>query len=298
MKECYLCPRRCGVDRPLTRSAGTGVYGFCHSARMPVVARAALHYGEEPCISGTHGSGTVFFSGCTLHCIYCQNSDISFSGKGKEVSILRLQEIYSELIAKGAHNINLVTPSQFSDTIVESLIPSPMVPVICNCGGYETIDALQHWQGHIQIYLPDLKYSDNQLAAKYSGAADYFQIATAAIKEMYRQTGPYQLDKDGLLTNGTIIRHLILPGHADNTKGVIDWVANTFTERQILFSLMRQSVPCGQANQYPEINRKVNDSEYNKLEQYLFNSGIEDGFVQEKEAATDDFIPAFDGTGV
>lgn len=298
MGKCYLCPRRCGVRRPLRRSDGTGTYGFCHCARTPVVARAALHYGEEPCISGTRGSGAVFFSGCTLRCLYCQNSDISFSGKGKEISIARLKEIYGELIVKGAHNINLVTPSQFSEAIIASLEPAPAVPVICNCSGYETVDALQHWQGHVQIYLPDLKYSDNQLAAKYSGAGDYFQIATTAIKEMYRQLGPYQLDQNGLLRSGVIIRHLILPGQANNTKDVIDWVAQNFTEGQILFSLMRQYIPCGKAAQYPELNRIVSDEEYDQLEQYLFNSGIEDGFVQEKEAASDSFIPAFDGTGV
>lgn len=295
---CNACPRHCNVQRPLTLQVQTAMPGYCHSPLQPVVARAALHHWEEPCISGTNGSGTIFFSGCNLRCCFCQNVVISHDRTGKQITVERLRQIYEELIAQGAHNINLVTPTHYTESILESLAEPLPVPVVYNCGGYESVHTLDRLAGKVQIYLPDLKYMDATLAAKYSAAADYPAIATTAVKRMYEQVGPYQLDDEGLLLHGVVIRHLILPGCVDNTKRVIDWVASHFSEGQVLFSLMRQYVPCGQAEQYPEINRPLSDAEYDEAEQYLFDSGIEDGFVQEKDSASEEFIPPFDGTGV
>ena len=253
---------------------------------------------EEPVISGTKGSGTVFFSGCNLHCVFCQNYDISCKGFGKEITVERLKEIYHELIAQGAHNINLVTPTHFTEAVLQSLDEPLPVPVVYNTSGFETQDTLRRLKGKVQIYLPDLKYSDDMAAIKYSNAPYYFRIATEAIKEMYNQVGDYHIDDNGIMTKGVIIRHLIMPGMPDNTKRIIDWVAANFKPGQVMFSLMHQYVPCGRANEYPEINRKVTDEEYKELESYLLQSTIEDGFVQEGDAACKDFIPCFDGTGV
>ena len=298
MTLCYVCPHRCGVDRPANMSDTTGCFGSCGVGLAPVVARAGLHKWEEPVISGTRGSGTVFFSGCNLHCVFCQNYDISCKGFGKEITIERLKEIYHELIAQGALNINLVTPTHFTEAVLQSLDEPLPVPVVYNTSGFETQDTLRRLKGKVQIYLPDLKYSDDMAAIKYSNAPYYFRIATEAIKEMYNQVGDYHIDDNGIMTKGVIIRHLIMPGMPDNTKRIIDWVAANFKLVQVMFSLMHQYVPCGRANEYPEINRKVTDEEYKELESYLLQSTIEDGFVQEGDAACKDFIPCFDGTGV
>ncbi len=298
MTLCYVCPHRCGVDRPANMSDTTGCFGSCGVGLAPIVARAGLHMWEEPVISGTKGSGTVFFSGCNLHCVFCQNYDISCKGFGKEITIERLKEIYHELIAQGAHNINLVTPTHFTEAVLQSLAEPLPVPVVYNTSGFETQDTLRRLKGKVQIYLPDLKYSDDMVAIKYSNAPYYFRIATEAIKEMYNQVGDYHIDDNGIMTKGVIIRHLIMPGMPDNTKRIIDWIAANFKPGQVMFSLMHQYVPCGRANEYPEINRKVTDEEYKGLESYLLQSTIEDGFVQEGDAACKDFIPCFDGTGV
>lgn len=298
MTLCYVCPHRCGVDRPANMSDPTGCFGSCGVGLAPIVARAGLHMWEEPVISGTKGSGTVFFSGCNLHCVFCQNYDISCKGFGKEITIERLKEIYHELIAQGAHNINLVTPTHFTEAVLQSLAEPLPVPVVYNTSGFETKDTLRRLKGKVQIYLPDLKYSDDMAAIKYSNAPYYFRIATEAIKEMYNQVGDYHIDDNGIMTKGVIIRHLIMPGMPDNTKRIIDWIAANFKPGQVMFSLMHQYVPCGRANEYPEINRKVTDEEYKELESYLLQSTIEDGFVQEGDAACKDFIPCFDGTGV
>lgn len=298
MTLCYVCPHRCGVDRPANMSDTTGCFGSCGVGLAPIVARAGLHMWEEPVISGTKGSGTVFFSGCNLHCVFCQNYDISCKGFGKEITIERLKEIYHELIAQGAHNINLVTPTHFTEAVLQSLDEPLPVPVVYNTSGFETQDTLRRLKGKVQIYLPDLKYSDDMAAIKYSNAPYYFRIATEAIKEMYNQVGDYHIDNKGIMTKGVIIRHLIMPGMPDNTKRIIDWVAANFKPGQVMFSLMHQYVPCDRANEYPEINRKVTDEEYKELESYLLQSTIEDGFVQEGDAACKDFIPCFDGTGV
>ena len=298
MTLCYVCPHRCGVDRPANMSDTTGCFGSCGVGLAPIVARAGLHMWEEPIISGIKGSGTVFFSGCNLHCVFCQNYDISCKGFGKEITIERLKEIYHELIAQGAHNINLVTPTHFTEAVLQSLDEPLTVPVVYNTSGFETQDTLRRLKGKVQIYLPDLKYSDDMAAIKYSNAPYYFRIATEAIKEMYNQVGDYHIDDNGIMTKGVIIRHLIMPGMPDNTKRIIDWVAANFKPGQVMFSLMHQYVPCGRAKEYPEINRKITDEEYKELESYLLQSTIEDGFVQEGDAACKDFIPCFDGTGV
>ena len=293
MNICNICPRRCGIDRDVTP-------GYCGMTSELRIARAGLHFWEEPVISGKSGSGTVFFSGCNLRCVFCQNYNISSGGSGKAITIERLQEIYQELIAKGAHNINLVTPTHYLEQIVKSLEKSPGVPVVWNSNGYESVENLRKLEGKVQIYLPDLKYADNQLAAKYSGAENYFETACAAIKEMYRQTGDFEFDADGMLKKGVIIRHLILPGAVENSLKVIDYVSKNFTPGQVLFGLMRQYIPCGIVSEekFPEINRKVTDEEYQIVEDALFASGIEDGYVQDESSASSEFIPDFDNTGV
>ena len=289
---CTLCPRQCGADR-------TNRQGFCASGALPTVARAALHFHEEPCISGTRGSGAVFFTGCNLRCVYCQNHTISRGEGGRPVSPERLREIYFELIAQGAHNINLVTPTHFADTVAQSLEGGLPVPVVYNCGGYESVQTLRSLEGKVQIYLPDFKYVDPVLAARYSAAPNYPEIAEAALAEMVRQTGDWLLDDDGILQRGVLIRHLVLPGHLRNTFGVIDRVRALFPrDGQVLFSLMRQYTPVVPLPQFPNLCRRVTDDEYEAAEQYLFDSGIEDGFVQDGESAEADYIPAFDGTGV
>ena len=297
MRPCTDCVRKCGVMRPETLN-GEGTFGFCRCPRNPVVARAMLHRWEEPCISGRNGSGAVFFSGCNLRCVFCQNFEISSRVQGKEITVARLRGIYGELIAQGAHNINLVTPGHYTEAILASLNPPLPVPVVYNSNGYDSLDSLRKLDGRIQIYLPDLKYADNALAARYSHAPDYFETATAAIDEMFRQIGPYEMDPGGMLKRGVIVRHLILPGQVENSLRVIDHIAHRFKPGDILFSLMRQYVPHGRIEAFPELNRRVSDEEYGQVEQYLFDSPIEDGFVQEEESASEEFIPAFDNSGV
>lgn len=265
---------------------------------LPTLARAALHRGEEPCISGKNGSGTVFFSGCSLRCVFCQNREISLGRFGKTVPVSRLREIFDELIAQGAHNINLVNPTPFTDAIVEALREPLPVPVVYNTGGYDRVETLRRLEGKVQVFLPDMKYALSDPAARYSGARDYPEVAAAAIREMVRQTGPYRLDESGMLTRGVLIRHLVLPGNLDNSRRVIDWVARTFSKGEVLFSLMSQYTPCGELSAFPEINRPLTPLEGKVIERYLFRSGIEDGYVQERDAAGSDWIPAFDLTGV
>ncbi len=285
---CRLCPRQCAVDRAVAR-------GFCGMPDTLRLARAALHYWEEPCISGTKGSGTVFFSGCTLRCVYCQNHDISAEGFGKEISSRRLREIFEELIAQGAHNINLVTPTHFLPQILPALTPKLPVPVVYNCGGYERVETLRTLEGLVDVYLPDLKYSDGALAGKLSAAPDYFAVACAAIDEMVRQVGEPVVE-DGLLKRGVVIRHLVLPGQLDNTRGVIDYVARHFTPGQVLFSLMAQYTP--QPGAEGLLARKVTASEYRAAVQYMENCGIVDGFTQQRTSAKEEYTPPFDLTGV
>ena len=292
MTHCTLCPRKCGADR-------TAGYGFCGVGQNPVVARAALHHFEEPCISGTRGSGAVFFCGCNLRCVYCQNASISRGPNGREISPARLREIYFELIDQGAHNINLVTASHFAEAVALSLEGGLPVPVVWNCGGYERVETLRMLEGKVQVYLPDFKYADAALSARYSAAPDYPSVAEDALLEMYRQTGEYTADEDGLLQSGVLIRHLVLPGSIENTRGVIDTVRRLFPrDGQVLFSLMSQYTPVVDLPRFPALCRRLTEAEYDEAQQYLFDSGIEDGFVQDPESAEADYIPAFDGTGV
>lgn len=294
MYICNLCPRKCNTERKALTEHGKG---FCNMGENPVIARAALHFWEEPPISGTKGSGTIFFSGCNLKCVYCQNEDISNGGFGKEITIERLREIYFELIDQGAHNINLVTGTHFIHAISESLKEPLPVPVVYNCGGYESIEALKLLENKVQIYLPDLKYSDDNLALAFSKAPNYFETATNAIMEMYRQVGNCEFDDNGIMTKGIIIRHLILPNHLENTKKIIDWVKDNFNDGEVLFSLMSQFTP-NKTCQIPELSRRLTQEEYNEIEEYLFNSGIEDGFMQELSSAKEEYIPPFNLEGV
>ena len=287
---CTLCPRRCGAER--TAEAGGG---FCRMPGGLRVARAMLHHWEEPPISGQNGAGTVFFSGCTLGCVYCQNGDISAGGFGKDISAARLREIFEELIEQGAHNIELVTPTHFLPWILPALTPRLPVPVVYNCGGYERVETLRALEGLVDVYLPDLKYADEALAAELSGAADYFPVACEAIREMFRQVGPYVLE-DGLLTRGVVIRHLVLPGYLDNTRWALDWIAETFAPGDVLVSLMSQYTPT--ANMTGRLARRVTAAEYRAAADYMRNCGITDGFVQERTSAEEAYTPAFDGEGV
>ena len=285
---------------PLVPEMG-GSSHMCRAARatrMPAglrVSRAALHHWEEPPISGTNGSGTVFFSGCTLRCCYCQNGSISAGGFGKAITTERLREIFEELISRGAHNINLVTPTHFLPWILPALEPKLSVPVVYNCGGYESVETLRQLEGKVDIWLPDLKYADGELAGRLSAAPDYFPVATAAIREMFRQTGPCVLE-DGLLKRGVVIRHLVLPGQLDNTRRCIDWVAENFRPGEVLFSLMSQYTP--QEDAEGVLRRHVTRSEYRAAVAYMENCGITDGFTQERTAARAEYTPPFDLTGV
>ncbi len=294
MFTCNLCPRKCNTQRKALTDSGKG---FCNMGENPVVARAALHFWEEPPISGTNGSGTVFFSGCNLKCVFCQNEDISSGCFGKEITTERLREIYFELINQGAHNINLVTGTHFINSIAKSLEEPLPVPVVYNCGGYEDVNSLKLLKNKIQIYLPDLKYADDELALKYSDAPDYFKTATKAIKEMVNQVGKCEFDEDGIMKKGVIIRHLILPNNLENTKKVIDWIKDNFENREVLFSLMSQFTP-NKNCKIPELSRRLTQEEYDEIEEYLFQSGIEDGYFQELSSAKEEYIPPFNLEGV
>ncbi len=291
--KCMLCPRKCGVDRH------NGELGFCQSGNMPIIARAAPHFGEEPCISGSCGSGTVFFSGCNMQCVFCQNREISYGGRGKAVSVARLAEIFSELEVSDVHNINLVTPTHFTDSIIEALkIAKPKIPVVWNSAAYESVETLKMLEGYVQVYMPDFKYTSNDTAMRYSGAKDYPEIAKSAIMEMYRQTGTFVLDEEGLLKSGILIRHLVLPDRLDDAFDVIDWVSESFPKSSVLFSLMSQFVPLVDKAKYPELSRSLSREEYDRAFSYLSLSAIENGYFQELSSATDELIPSFDLTGV
>ena len=290
---CNLCPRMCGARRDAKRGNG-----YCRMGAMPVVARAALHFWEEPCISGTKGSGTVFFTGCSLQCVFCQNEQISVRREvGRALTARELSDVFFRLIEQGAHNINLVNPTHFASGIAEALRFRPLpVPVVYNSGGYERAETLRMLEGLISIYLPDYKYRDSALSQRLSGAADYPEHAAEAILEMVRQTGPASFDGDGMLQRGTIVRHLILPGHTRNSIEVLDWLKENLPEGTLV-SLMSQYVPCGRAADYPEIDRRITKREYEKVQQHLFALGL-DGYVQERKSAKKDFIPPFDLEGL
>lgn len=294
-ENCLLCPRKCGINR----AAGqTGVCGVSAEIR---VARAALHYWEEPCISGEKGSGAVFFSGCSLHCVFCQNREISDGKAGKIISKERLRDIFLELKAKGANNINLVTPGQYIPDIVWAVRDARRygmeLPIVYNTSGYENADELKQLEGIVDVYLPDFKYMDSALSAKYSRAKDYPSVAKQAISEMVRQQpGVVIDDATGLIQKGVIVRQLLLPGHVNDAKAVLKYLHDTYQD-SIYISMMSQFTPIA-LKDYPEINRTVTRREYERLIDYAIKIGITNAFIQEGNVAKDSFIPAFDGEGV
>lgn len=281
--NCRLCPRECGVNR------AAGETGFCGCPATALVAKTMRHMWEEPVLAGSGGSGALFFGGCTLGCKYCQNAAISGGPVGKPTDSAGLRRIFEDLIAQGAENIDLVTPTHFLPTILPALEPKLPVPVVCNCGGYERVETLRELEGKIDIYLPDFKYADGALAAALSGAPDYFPRAQDAIREMVRQTGAPQWQGDKLL-RGTVIRHLILPGHVDNSLRVLDWIGETFAPGQVLVSLMRQYTPMG--NLPAPFDRRVTEEEYQAVLSWMYLNDLE-GFTQEAESADRGFIPDF-----
>ncbi len=292
--SCNLCPRRCGAERKENIAAG-----FCASPSLALVTRAAPHYGEEPCISGTRGSGTVFFSGCNLRCVFCQNHDISRGGQGSAVDVAELRDIFLRLRDKGVHNINLVTPSHYSKLIAEALSGIKLgIPVVWNSSAYESVETLRSLEGLVQIYMPDYKYANPVLAKRWSMAEDYPAVALAAIKEMYRQRGEFQLDDEGIMQSGVLIRHLIMPGSAENTLRCIDAIEDNLPADKIIFSLMSQYTPMPGLEAYPELQRPITTEEYERCRSYFDFSDILYGFSQSPESATEEMIPDFDGTGV
>lgn len=293
--KCSLCPRNCGAKR------SQGQKGRCHTAAGLLVARAALHMWEEPCISGSEGSGTVFFSGCALGCIYCQNRKISYGQTGELISEERLARIFLELQEKGANNINLVTAGHYVPRVKTSLILAKkqgmMLPVVYNSSGYEKAETLKQLEGLVDIYLPDFKYMDEELAGKYSGAADYPEVAKAAIAEMVRQRPEPQFDDRGMMKTGVIVRHLLLPGHVREAKRVIRYLYETFGDR-IYISMMNQYTPMDAVREDPLLGRRVTKREYERLLNYAAELGIVQGFYQEGKTAKESFIPSFDCEGV
>ncbi len=311
MKKCTLCPRNCMVLR------GKGERGVCGQTEVLKVARAALHDWEEPCISGKEGSGAVFFSGCALHCVFCQNRKIASGDAGREISVGRLTEIFLELQQKGANNINLVTPGHFVPQIVSAIDRAKQqgltLPIVYNTSSYENVDTLRQLAGLVDIYLPDFKYMDASLSAKYSHAADYSRVAKAAVAEMVRQTGKAvfaepaggtavrtvtdPVEAGWLMKRGTIVRHLLLPGQKEDAKAVIRYLYEIYGDA-IYISIMNQFTPLEGLAQYPELNRRVTEEEYNEVVDYAIALGVEQGFIQEGETAEESFIPEFDGEGV
>ena len=296
MSICTLCPRSCGADR------AAGQKGYCGVGGTKIkAARAALHMWEEPCISGSQGSGTVFFSGCPLRCVYCQNRDIARAGAGKEITVERLSEIFLELQEKGAANINLVTPTHYTPEIVKAVAEARdgglTLPIVYNCGGYEKPETLRTLEGIVDIYLTDFKYMDAEAARRYSHAPDYPEIAKEALGEMVRQQPEPVFDEKGLMKKGVIVRHLLLPGHLKNAEAVVKYVYETYGNR-VYLSLMNQYTPLPGMEKWPEINRKVTRREYDRLLDYAVELGVENGFIQEGGTAEESFIPAFDCEGI
>ncbi len=290
MEGCTLCPRMCGIDREV------GV-AYCGSGAFVKAARAAKHLWEEPCISGTNGSGTVFFSGCTLGCVFCQNREISRGGIGKELSSVQLAEVFRRLEHQGVHNLNLVTPTHFTPQILRALeLSQPKVPVVMNTGGYERVEILQRWDRKIDIYLPDLKYVSPALSGKYSAAPDYFDVASKAILEMHRQQ-PELIWEGDLLKKGLIVRHLVLPGCVKDSLAVLEFLDNNLPKDSFLLSLMSQFTPTSACAAYPEINRRVTTCEYRKVADRAAELGFS-GFAQDRRSAKEEYTPPFDLEGV
>lgn len=297
MSNCNLCPRQCGADRENGKSGICGVSG-----KNMLAARAALHFWEEPCISGEKGSGTVFFSGCPLRCVYCQNYQIASTEVGMEISEERLKDIFLELQEKGAHNINLVTPTHYTPEIIRAIGKAKeqglRLPVVYNCSGYEKVETLKTLKGIVDIYLTDFKYMEKEAAVRYSKAPDYPEIARAALKEMMDQTGEVKFDENGIMQSGVIVRHLLLPGHVRNARAVVKYVYETYGN-QLYLSLMNQYTPLPQVKkEFPELDRRVTEREYQRLISYALELGIENAFIQDGKTAEESFIPMFDYEGI
>ncbi len=292
--NCHLCPRNCGVNRNISE-------GFCGCSSTLKAARAALHHWEEPCISGTRGSGAVFFSGCTLKCCFCQNYLISQGSFGKEITPKHLGEIFLSLQEQGAHNIDLITATQFLPLILPALdlVKHKLhIPVVYNCGGYEKKETLALLKDYIDIYLPDLKYYSSVLSKRYSKAENYFEVASLAILSMIEQTGGLEYDQHGILQKGVIIRHMVLPGCKDDSIQLLHWMKDTLPEGNYLLSLLSQYTPFYKSCEYPEINRRITTYEYNKVLDTAIALGLTDGFMQEKSSAKEEYTPPFDLEGI
>ncbi|MCG4580110.1 radical SAM protein [Clostridium cochlearium] len=290
LNQCRLCPRECNVNRL------KGEVGYCGASEKLMVSRAALHFWEEPCVSGENGSGTVFFSNCNLKCVFCQNHCISQENLGIEISIERLSEIFLELEENGANNINLVTPTHYVPQIIEALKLSKAsglnIPILYNSNGYDSLDTLKALDGYIDVYLPDLKYYNSKYSLKYSMAKDYFEKASIAIEEMYRQVGKPVFDENGIIKKGVIIRHLMLPGLLFDSKKILDYIHKTFGNN-VYISVMNQYTPMFKASNYPEINRKLNEKHYDAIIDYALDLGIKNAFIQENGTSSEEFIPDF-----
>lgn len=295
MSDCRLCPRNCGADRT------NGQTGFCGQTYELRVARAALHMWEEPCISGTRGSGTVFFGGCTLRCIYCQNRSIALGQSGKLITKQRLVDIFFELADLGAHNINLVTPTHYIPQIAECITDAKergfRLPFVYNTSGYERSESLRFLDGLVDIYIPDFKYWTGSAAQKYSSAADYPDVAKLAVDEMVRQCPECTYDTDGIMQKGVIVRHMLLPSHVYDAKQIMKYLFETYGSR-IVCSIMSQYTPMAEFEQHPELSRKVRQKEYDSLVDYCIELGMENAYIQDGEAASESFVPPFDNTGV
>lgn len=295
LSQCTLCPRNCHCDRT------NGKKGYCKVSEQLLVARAALHMWEEPCISGESGSGTVFFSGCALGCVYCQNYNIAKAITGKIITVERLAQIFLELQQKKASNINLVTPGHYTPQILQALSIAKSeglnIPIVYNSSGYEKAETLRLLDGYIDIYLPDFKYMSEVISKKYSNCYDYASYAREAVNEMYRQVGKPVFDSNGIMKRGVIVRHLTLPGCLEDSKQILEYLYHTFQDN-IFISIMNQYTPLAHVKSYPELNRKITDKEYDELVDYAISLGVENGFIQEGDTASESFIPEFNEEGV
>lgn len=291
LEKCEICPHKCGIDRTKQE------IGRCKSTDKVKVALCSIHHFEEPCISGGHGSGTVFFSNCNLNCIYCQNYEISQEGKGKEISIEELASMFIEQQNKHAENINLVTPTSYAFQIIEAIKIAKKkgltIPIIYNTNGYEAIETLKELEGYIDVYLPDLKYYDNEIAKKYSKIENYFEIATKAIQEMYRQVGSPKLDERGMIQKGLMIRHLVLPNYVENSKNILKWVKENIDEN-VYVDIMAQYFPTYRAKEDKRLNRKLTLDEYHEIEEYVYQLDIKNGYMQELGEHEEEYVPKWE----
>ena len=291
LEKCSICPHMCGINR------NNGQVGRCKSNDKVKIALYSVHDFEEPCVSGENGSGTIFFSNCNMNCVFCQNYEISQQGKGKEITIERLAEIFLEQQNRNVNNINLVTPTSYVPQIIEAIkiarVNGLKIPIVYNTNGYENVETLKMLEGYIDIYLPDLKYAEDNLGLEYSKVKNYFEIATTAIKEMYRQVGSPKLNNDGIIEKGLIIRHLILPNNIENSKKVLKWIKENMN-KDVYVSVMAQYFPTYKAKQIRDINRKLTKEEYEKVENYLYDLDIENGYIQELGEHEEEYVPKWD----